>query len=602
MPKSSRSRPAAATSPRTAELLQRGLHLHQSGRAAEAAPLYEQVLALDPKQPAANHLLGVVRLAEGRLDDAIHLISRAVAADGKNAQYLGNLGVAFNAAELHRDALEALRRAVALKPDFAEAHTNMGTALRALGRFAEAAEAHRAAVYLKPEQAGFHFNLGNALEDAGELHDAEASYSEAIRLRPGHVGAMAGRSRVLLSLRRFDDALDQARLAVAEAPDSTDAHMALGYVLQQSGRLSEAAMAFRRILELDPGSGEAYFRLAHQTRHVSRQDGVTEMERTFRDESLPRSGRVWAGFGLGKALADIGEHEESMGAYRAANAMWRQDVAAVTRQEVARLGATARQFAAAAPRAETAGYADYAPIFIVGLPRAGKTTLENIISRHPAAYATGEHTRLAQLVADLGARGRVHASTLQLSEVTDAQWRQLGERYCDYARLLVPAGRRSIDTMPANFEMIGFIRLAMPNARIIHCVRDPLEQCVAIFEKLFGRSGYDYSFDLEQLATYYGAYRRLMSTWHALYPGAILDIDGAELRRDTGSVLRPLLEFCGLDWVPGLGGAAESEPQLGSVAPKIVERRRLAHLDAYRPLLEPLLRRALNEDGLDGSR
>lgn len=599
---SSRSRPDGVTRPGIADLLQRGLQLHQAGRAAEAAPLYEQVLALDPKQPAANHLLGVVRLGEGRVDDAIRLIARAVAADGSNAQYLGNLGVAFNTAELHRDALEALRRAVALKPDFAEAHTNMGTALRGLRRFDEAADAHRTAIRLKPEQAGFRFNLGNTLEDAGEWHEAEASYREAIRLRPAHVGAMAGRSRVLLSLRRHDDALDQARLAVAEAPESADARMALGYALQLSGRPAEAAAAFRQTLELDPDKGEARFRLAHQTRHASRQDDVAEMERIFRDESSPRENRAWAGFGFGKSLADIGEHQESMGAYRAANALWRPDVAAATQQAIARLATTARQFAAAAPRAAAGGYADYAPIFIVGLPRAGKTTLEDILGRHPGAWGVGEQARLGGLVADLGPHGRVHPSTLQLSKITDTQLRQLGERYCDYTRLLVPAGRRSIDTLPANFELIGFIRLAMPNARIIHCLRDPLEQCVAIFEKLFGRTGYDYSFNLEQLATYFGAYRRLMSTWHALYPGTIFDVDGAELRRDPGAVLRPLLEFCGLDAGADLGEVAESEPQLGSVTPETIARRRLDHLDAYRPILEPLLWRALDGDNSDAVR
>lgn len=599
MPKSSRSRPAAATSPRIAELLQRGLQLHQSGRAAEAAPLYEQVLALDPKQPAANHLLGVVRLAEGRVDEAIHLISRAVAADGKNAQYLGNLGVAFNAAELHRDAQEALRRAVALKPDFAEAHTNMGTALRALGRFAEAAEAHRTAVRLKPEQAGFHFNLGNTLEDAGELHDAEASYSEAIRLRPGHVGAMAGRSRVLLSLRRFDDALDQARLAVVQKPDNPDALMALGGALRRTGQLAEAASVYRRSLGLQPDKGEAHFSLSYMTQHEARDSSFGEMERIFHDEALSRDSRARAGFGLGKGLADIGEHAESVEIYRAANALRCLDVPSAAGEAIAELDEVAREFASAVPRPAEGGYRDYDPIFIVGLPRAGKTTLEGMLGGHPALWGAGELSRLRRLVLDLGATGTKRPGNVRLSQVADAQLRGLGERYSDYVRKLAPFGRRTIDTMPPNFMLVGFIRMAMPEARIIHCVRGPLEQCVAIFEKMFGRSGYGYSYDLRELAAYFGAYRRLMAQWHSLYPGAIFDVDVAEVRKDPAATLRPLLDFCGLGWASGVGVVTDSEPQLGTAAPELVARRRRDQLDAYRPVLEPLLRRALGSDTAD---
>lgn len=593
MSKSSRSVRGAASTARIAELLRRGLQLHQSGRAVEAAPLYEQVLALDSNHPAANHLLGVVRLAEGSVDAAIRLIARAVSADGENAQYLGNLGVSFNAAERHRDALEVLRRAVALKPDFAEAHTNMGTALRGLRRFEAAADAHRDALRLKPREAGFHFNLGNALEDAGEVHEAEAAYREAIRLRPRHVGAMAGRSRVLKALRRYDEALEQAQLAVALAPDNPDAQMALGHALSQSSRLHEASSAYRRVIERDPDSGAAHFCLAYLTRYSSRDASFGEMERIFHDESLSRDSRTRAGFGLGKGLADIGEHASSVEVYRAANALRSLDVPFATREAITDMDELARDFAS---RPEGCGYGDYDPIFIVGLPRAGKTTLEAMLGGHPVLWGAGELSRLKRLVLDLGPAGTIRPGKVRLSQVADAQLRDLGERYSDYVRKLAPPGRRIIDTMPPNFMLVGFIRLAMPNARIIHCLRDPLEQCVAIFEKIFGRGGHGYSHDLRELAAYFGAYRRLMARWHGLFPGMIFDVDVAEVRKDPEVALRRLLDFCGLEWTSGVGAVTDSEPQLGIAAPELVAQRRRDQLDAYRPVLEPLLNRALGSD------
>lgn len=268
----------------------------------------------------------------------------------------------------------------------------------------------------------------------------------------------------------------------------------------------------------------------------------------------------------------------------------------VTREAIADLDEVAREFASAAPRPAGGGCRDYDPIFIVGLPRAGKTTLEGMLGGHPALWGGGELSTLRRLVLDLAATGATRPGNIRLSQVADAQLYALGERYGDYVRKLAPPGRRTIDTMPSNFMLVGFIRMALPEARIIHCVRDPLEQCVAIFEKIFGRGGYGYSYDLRELAAYFGAYRRLMAQWHSLYPGAVFDVDVAEVRKDPAANLRPLLDFCGLEWNSGVGVVTDSEPQLGTVAPDLVARRRRDQLDAYRPVLGPLLRQALGSD------
>jgi hypothetical protein len=141
-------------------------------------------------------------------------------------------------------------------------------------------------------------------------------------------------------------------------------------------------------------------------------------------------------------------------------------------------------------------------------------------------------------------------------------------------RKLAPPPLRVIDTMPLNFRHIGFIRLALPNARIVHCTRDPLEHSVAMFQKSFARRGYEFASDLGDRASHYRLYRRLMAHWHGVFPGSVLDVDVATLRKDPGPRMRAILGFCGLDWDQACAAPFEPEPEIGAGGQPAQELRR----------------------------
>ena len=532
-----------------ADLLQDGLRLHQSGRGEEAARLYEQVLAREPLQPAANHLLGLVRLQQGKSDEAVRLIARATSITKTDPQYFANLGAALNAAGRPAEAVEALDRAIALKPVFPGAHSNRGMALRSLGRLDDAAVSYRQAVSLAPAEPGFHLNLANVLSELGELDAAERSYREALRLRPVYPAAVAGLSGVLDLLGRSEDALAVSAEALSRAPNEADFHYWQGRALYKLGRLEEALAAYQHALQLRPGYGEVHFHAAHMRRWSADDAGIAAMEAVYANPVAPIDDRVYAGFGLAKALCDIGDHARSVTAYISVNALHRPRLnfsLAAVEADFTRLG---ELFSAAGSGAHESDAEDYAPIFVVGLPRSGKSTIESILARHPDVHAAGEQRLLSRLVDRYGTGG-------------PEGLRQIGAEYARAGREL-GGGKRIIDTMPPNFRLLGFIHAALPKARVIHCVRDSGDHAVAIFEKYLPRSGYDFAADLSDITVYLRAYRSLMARWHNLFPGFILDVNLPTLWGGAAGPVADLLGFAGLSWDPRCLVPVESEPQIG---------------------------------------
>jgi Flp pilus assembly protein TadD len=559
------------------DLLQKGLALHQSGRGAEAAKLYEQVLAKDAEQPAANHLLGLVYLQQGRPADAVDRISRAVNARPSDSQYLGNLGVALNAAGRSAEAVDVLQRAILANLEFAEAYSNLGMAFRNLGRFDDAVAVYRRAVRLKPNEAGFHFNLANSLRDAGYMFDAESSYRRAVHLRPNYSAAINGLAVMLDGQGRASEALSLVEEALRTQPKDAQLHLRRARALYHQNRIEDAVESFDQTIALKPGFGEAHLHRSYVVRHDKPDSSIEAMRELFRSTDAPVEDRVFAGFGLGKALTDIGEHREAIATFTEANRLNRQQVSFSLEPVVAELRRDLGRFEGVTGPYENGGFREAMPIFVVGLPRAGKTTVETILSRHPSVAGAGELPTMQRLVREL-----LQQQNTAVSDIPADRFTEMGRAYMREAQSLVPPGKTVVDTMPSNYRHIGFIRLALPYAKIIRCVRPTPDHCVAVFEKHLTGHGYEYSSDMDELQAYHGAFRDMMDGWHARFPGGIYDIDLGNLAQDRQGEIRKLLEFCGLPWNDDCMAEARSEPQYRDWSRARIAANRAEHMAAWR--------------------
>lgn len=304
---------------------------------------------------------------------------------------------------------------------------------------------------------------------------------------------------------------------------------------------------------------------------------------------------------LFKELDDLGRHEEAWPALERCNALMRKLAPYDAAGEAAVIDAILKASSAIAAPSAGPGpmHEGPIPIFIVGLPRSGTTLLDRMLSSHSQVISAGELNdmqRQMSMAADMPANG-LKGMLRVLERMPGADFAYLGEHYLKQTQWRSRGHRFFIDKLPSNIRMVHFIHRAMPQARILHMVRDPMDVCFSNLKVMFGCSPvYSYSYGLEELAGNYRQYRRLVEHWHETLPGVMLDVPYAELVRDPASVLQGVLDYCGLDMEeaclrPEHNKTPVPTPDSGQLREPI-HTRGIGQWKAYERQLEPL-RKAL---------
>jgi hypothetical protein len=276
---------------------------------------------------------------------------------------------------------------------------------------------------------------------------------------------------------------------------------------------------------------------------------LAALERMVSDPGLSPENRMFVHFALGSANADLGRHDDAFRAYAAGNTLKRAQVTYDEQAVLGMLTRIAQVFTAPLLRAR-AGEGDPSslPVFVVGMPRSGSTLIEQILASHPSVFGAGESTVFndaVRAVLPRGARFPEGAASL-----TGEQLRLMGGRHAAAMSAIAPRAARVVDKTLGNFAYAGMIHLALPNARIVHVHRDPLDTCVSCFTKLFA-SEFRYSYDLGELGRYYRAYAALMDHWRRVLPeGVMLDVRYEDVVADLEGWARRIVAHCGLDWDP----------------------------------------------------
>jgi tetratricopeptide (TPR) repeat protein len=432
-------------------------------------------------------------------------------------------------------AVDCFERAIGLCPHFATAHYNLGAALERQGRTREAVAALRQAIALPPNLGQAYSRLGNLLQAQDERDEAVACFRRARELLTNPADQELEEAKLLLAEGRPGEAEPKLRSVVAADPANSLAHAMLGDVLGESGRFEEAITLLRKATELDPNRVGAWHNLAILTRvsdvdrslveqmaDVLEQPGRTEFERTLLH------------FALGKLHDDLADYAQAIRHYDQANALEHRKLAFdrdAFAASIDRLIETFTQdrFKQQAARAS----ASELPLCILGMPRSGTTLVEQIVSAHPSVAAGGELTFWSERGAEADDAGAVTG---------------LATDYLTLLRRIGPEAARVTDKNPFNFLWVGLIHLALPQARIIHCRRDPIDTCLSIYFTRFA-SPQPFAYDRGDLAFYYRQYERLMAHWRAVLPSdRLLEIDYEALTADPGQHTRRMIEFCGLDW------------------------------------------------------
>ncbi|MFM9912363.1 MAG: sulfotransferase [Methylophilaceae bacterium] len=485
-----------------------------AGRLPEAENLLRQILASAPQFHPAYHTLGLIAYEVGKLPLAVELISKAITLNPNVGFYQRNAGEMCRRLERLDEAVQFGQRATELSPDDLDAHYNLGLALTDQCAWQASITAYRRALALNPKHGLSWNNLGAALEKQGDLDAAEAAYSKAIALNPKH----------------------------------SEAQTNLGAMYSEQGRLEEACRCFEAAIKAAPDFIEPHYNLSSLKTYTETDPHLLMLERNLgQAQALPLKARIRYWFALGKAREDVGRFDEAFAAYEQGNRMQHEILPCDEERADEVLREVIKVFSKEffAERKNVKG-STAAPIFIVGMPRSGTTLLEQILSSHPAVHGAGELMDLHEVVLSAGNNNQRFPNFV--TNIKPEDFAKLGEQYAKRVWKLAPDAERITDKMPANFFYLGMIHLMLPNAKIIHAMRDPMDSCFSCYSRLFNDT-MEFAYNLGTLGRYYARYMQLMRHWHEVLPaGKILDLRYEEMVADTAGQARRILDFLELPW------------------------------------------------------
>ncbi len=501
----------------------------------------------NPQSAAGWRALGDAWTAEGDVTQADEAYARSIRASTHDPELLA-AAEALVAGEL-AVAEPILRARLKRAPTDVAAIRMLAELASRLGRYGDAEKLLRRAVELAPSFRAARHNLALVLHRQGRSPEALAEIEALQAEDPANAGLANLKAAALGRIGDYGDAITLYEEALQRQPGQPKLWMSYAHLLKTVGRQNDAVEAYRRAIALQPGMGEVWWSLANLKRVAFTEADRAAMRAALAGD-LPVEDRFHLEFALGKAEEDAGNYPVSFAHYARGNALRREQV----RHDPAELDdhvQRCRELFTARFFADRAGWGCAAsdPVFVLGMPRAGSTLIEQVLASHSAVEGTMELPDIPQMVARLrGTKLRSEAGVYPevLASLGPDEARALGEEYLQNTRVQrKTAAPMFIDKMPNNWLHVGLIRLILPRAKIIDARRHPLSCCFSNFKQHFAR-GQAFSYSLEDMGHYYRRYTGLMDHFDAVQPGAVHRVFYERLVDDLEGEVRRLLDFIGL--------------------------------------------------------
>lgn len=520
-----------------------------TGEPARAAECFRAAIALAPDNAQAHNNLGVVLFPLGEPEEALQEFESSIRIDPNNAGVHNNMGVVLQAVGRLDDAIASFRRSLELSPQQAEVCNNLGAALHAAGEADEAERLLLAAAGIDPSVSNVHYNLSRLYVDQGRLDAAVASARKAIELNPRHPDYFIALAAAQRARGELEESLSSLRAAVAINAGHPMALNDMGVCLLVMGRFEEAESSLRRALDADPYLAIAHENLARARRFDHLDDKQIEvLESLTTATHQDNQEKAHLHFALGKMLDDVGEHDRAIKHFASGNALEskRMQFDADAGRSFVERSCTTFDAAFFDDRRSMGNTADE-PTFIIGMLRSGTTLVEQILASHPKVYAAGELEYFRNVSHQLQERlgGQPYPENLRGIDAGTIESIAMG--YLERLRRDMGEARRFTDKNPLNFLHLGLIMTVFPNARVIHCHRDPLDVCLSIYFQHFAEQ-HDFAYDFADIAEFHQQYEQLMAHWKSVFPGRIHDVGYEALVENLERETRSLLEFLDLEW------------------------------------------------------
>ncbi len=507
----------------------------------------------------------------------------------------------LNAGKLN-EASAICQRLLGAKSDLAEAHFLVGLIAIELKKNWTAVQAFGSVTQIEPEHGAAWAQLARLFSVAGQPARADTALANAVRFEDGNpvvddligvVHAQLGDQREALVW--YDKAASKAPRNVAFRVNRANCHMYLG-------QLEEAEAEIRDVLDMQPGNPSAHWILA-SLRKACNRDHIEEMRNHIRTGKNNARSLAFLHYACGKELEDLEDWDAAFDAFAAGAASRRTTIDFDEGAEIEMYEALERTFTLDWLEGGAAGFDDPSPIFVVGQPRTGTTLVERVITAHSDAHSAGELRQLGNGIRRLvDYREPKRFSARLMEEASNVDCRQLGEMYIETTRKLRGDAPYFVDKLPSNFLYLPIVLKALPNAKIIHLRRNPMDACFSSFKQLFA-DAYPHSYDQREMARHHARYCRLMETWRERFGERFFEVAYEDVASDLESNARVLIEFLDLPWQDACLDFHEQDTAVTTAS--AVQVREPAHTKSigrwkrYEQQLEPM-RKELEAHGVDG--
>ncbi len=528
------------------ELRTAGQH-SAAGRWLQAEAAYKSVLRVAPERAEAWSGIGLIAYQTKNYVDAERFFRRALELQPRNPDRYDCLGIVFRALNRLDEAIAHYERALVLEPNRAATLSNLGNALALAGQ-ARALTVLQQAVTLEPTSALFRSNFARALMKFDQPAEALEQFERVRMLAPGPA-VEVDCGHALMRLERYDEAIAAYRRA--EAAGSRDHEMLhnLATALQYLGRMDEAVEAYRAALAVKPDFAVSRRQLASARKYQAVDDDASELEKLLNEPKLSIEERAEVHIALAKILDDIGDYQRAFSHLQAGNQQIRATIDYSADKNSDYIDAVIETFDERffADRLSF-GLDTEVPLFILGMPRSGTTLVEQILASHPQVHGAGELKKINELFADLRKRLKPDVAMPRIARLMDKKTAEdVAQEYLEYLLSFNPRARYVCDKMPFNFRALGLISLLFPKARIIHCMRNPLDTGISCYFARF-KEELAFSFNLMEIGRYYRDYKRLMDHWQTVVHNPVLEVQYERLVASQAEETRRILEFCRLPW------------------------------------------------------
>jgi len=571
-----------------------GLALQQLNRPAEAVEALRRATTLKPDLPQAWRTLGDQFLAMKEHAAADEAYAQHVRYSSRDPQLLA-AGAAL-ADNRIPDAETLLREHLQRVPTDVAAMRMLAEVTARIGNNEHALQLLENCLQLAPSFHAARYNYALMLHRSNRPEQALVEIDRLLATAPDHPGYRNLKAAVLCRVGDYEPAIHIYADLLERDSGYPRVWMSYGHALKTAGHSERAIAAYRRGLVLEPTCGEIWWSLANLKTFRFSKDDLANMRAQVARTDLNDDDRLHLEFAIGKALEDAGDYGQSFRHYVQGNSLRRGQLRYDAEDTSARVAHITRRYTREFFAARSgAGSEARDPIFIVGLPRAGSTLIEQILSSHSQVEGTMELPEITSITRMLREQGDIDGATPYhdvLATLDGAALRELGERYLAHTRIQRKSSAPLfIDKMPNNFMHVGLIHLILPNAKIIDARRHPLACCFSGFKQHFAR-GQSFSYSLEDIGRYYRDYVSLMEHFDTVLPGRIHRVIYERMVEDTEGEVRRLLDYCGLPFEESCLRFFENERPVRTASSEQVRqpiyRDGVDHWQHYAPWLAPL--------------